>query len=313
VASGEDKSLECFPEKGDAQRLPDRDCWSSFADGCPPEGMQKQEPKFADHDFQSSARLGALIQEQPIRRSDGSGDPLAAVNSLRSHSLGDAGVISLQVTELSRIVLTEDISQAVTYLRAMQGHGLSLDVLCQDLLAPAARRLGEMWEQDLCHFADVTLALWRLQQVLRKFSEELPFEVPHRERVLTALLVGAPGEQHTFGLSMVMEYFRRAGWDLCGGPPVLLAELVGTVRDNWFDIVGFSVSSDKGLETLAFCIREVRLASRNPVIGVLVGGKVFVDQPELAVTVGADAIVLNVQQAPIHAEQLVANLAHRLG
>jgi methanogenic corrinoid protein MtbC1 len=255
------------------------------------------------------ARLARMIDGELLPRLMRSDEPSDIAEDPNGAFADGAEACSGPVAELARIVLASDFSVATAYVRTMNLNELSLEDLCSELLAPTARRLGEMWERDHCHFADVTLALWRLQQVLREFSEVLPSRTPRLEHALSALLVPAPGEQHTFGLSIVMEFFVRAGWDVCGGPPAFVGELRDLIRTNWFDVVGFSVSSDKGLEPLASCIREVRAVSRNPGIGVLVGGAVFSHHPELVAKVGADLMVVDGQQAPVQAERLVASFA----
>jgi methanogenic corrinoid protein MtbC1 len=254
------------------------------------------------------ARLSGMIDGELLPRLMGTHEPTEKSELPRGTFFDSANVLTAPVTELARIVLSSDFSIAAAYVRTQRLNERSLEDLCADLLAPTARRLGEMWEQDLCHFADVTLALWRLQQVLREFSEALPTRTPRLEHALSALLVPAPGEQHTFGLSIVMEFFVRAGWDVCGGPPTFVGELRDLVRTSWFDVVGFSVSSDKGLEPLASCIREVRAVSRNPGVCILVGGAVFSHHPQLVAKVGADLMVVDGQQAPLQAERLLASL-----
>ena len=63
--------------------------------------------------------------------------------------------------------------------RACAARGLSVETLYLDLLAPAARLLGEMWDDDHCDFATVTVALGRLQRLLRELSPAFGTEVEH--------------------------------------------------------------------------------------------------------------------------------------
>jgi methanogenic corrinoid protein MtbC1 len=89
--------------------------------------------------------------------------------------------------------------------------GVALDSIYIDLLGPAARRLGEFWEDDRVSFADVTIALGRLQHVVRELSlhgqNELPSSVGR-----SALFAAAPGEQHTFGLVIIEEFLELRTW-----------------------------------------------------------------------------------------------------
>jgi len=210
------------------------------------------------------------------------------------------------VAELGRLLLTDRFDAAFSFIGKMQGRGASIETLYLDLLAPTARHLGDLWTQDLCHFADVTMGLCRLQQVLHEFSPAFLHEVPVLEGGRRALLVSVPGEQHSFGVTMVAEFFRRAGWDAWTGAPASCDALVRMVRTQRFAVVGFSISCDRQLDALASSIRMVRRSSRNRSIGVLVGGRVFVEHPEMVALVGADATAADGRQAPVQAENLLA-------
>jgi methanogenic corrinoid protein MtbC1 len=214
-----------------------------------------------------------------------------------------------EVAELARLVLAHDAVVAAAYVEAMRTQGATLESLYLELLAPAARRLGELWEADLCDFSEVTLGLGRLQQVLRELGPAFRGEAARPENGRRALLAPTPGEQHTFGLVMVAEFFLRAGWDVCAGPAAASRDLPGLVRSDWFDVVGLSLGSEVRLDALATCIRSIRRASRNQAIGVMVGGPVFVQRPECVALVGADATALDGQQALLQAENLLALLA----
>lgn len=214
------------------------------------------------------------------------------------------------VKELANTVLTSNFSVAASRVDEMRPKGASLDHICFELLAPAARLLGKMWEDDRLDFAEVTIGLWRLQQLLHEYSVTAPREACRKQRGLRVLLLPAPGEQHRFGLSIVMEYFRREGWEVHGGPAGSLAELRDLVHDSWFNIVGFSVGGTARLKPLAGWIRTVRKVSRNPGVGVMVGGKMIDEHPELVAQLGADVTAGDGRQAPQIAERLLAALAH---
>jgi hypothetical protein len=62
------------------------------------------------------------------------------------------------VVQFTELVLTHH-EPALAILRSLAERGATAHELCLDLLAPAARRLGEMWNTDCCDFTDVTIAL----------------------------------------------------------------------------------------------------------------------------------------------------------
>jgi methanogenic corrinoid protein MtbC1 len=183
---------------------------------------------------------------------------------------------------------------------------MSLPSIYLDLLAPAARMLGAMWDEDRCSFADVTVAVSRMHQVLLHFSPCFCANVAEStENAHRALIVPVPGEQHTFGLFMVVEFFRRAGWNIWSGSPATPSDLFGVVSANAFELLGYSVAADRHLGQLKEQLSAIRKRSRNPNIKILVGGQAFSDDPELFREVGADASAADGMQAVQVAERLV--------
>jgi methanogenic corrinoid protein MtbC1 len=210
-----------------------------------------------------------------------------------------------QVQELTDLVLGRGESAAVAYVEAMREGGAAAEALYLDLLAPAARRLGVMWEEDTCDFTEVTVGLWRLQSAMRELSPSFLDQRAGRTDGARILLVPLPGESHTFGLSMVYEFFRRASWNAWSGPVQDSAELAAMVRTQHVDVVGFSLSCDERLETVYSEIRAVRRASSNPGLAVMVGGPPFVGNPLLAAQLGADGTATDGRQAVAQAQALV--------
>ena len=184
--------------------------------------------------------------------------------------------------------------------------GMTVGDLYLNLLAPAAQELGRMWDEDLCSFTDVTVAVGRIQRVLRALSPAFGQEVDYPQNGRRVLLLPAPGEQHTFGLTIVAEFFRRAGWEVVGDSEARTADPAALVRSEWFDVIGISVGSDARLDWLKSGIGAIRNASRNRSIGVLVGGPSFAADRERVREVGADGTASDGQQAPVMAEQLLA-------
>lgn len=217
-------------------------------------------------------------------------------------------ISAADVKDLVRMVLLPDDRPARASVEAMRLRGIPVETLFIDLLAQAARHLGELWEEDLCNFADVTVGVGRLQQAMRDLSPGLVTRAPSGAQPRRILLLPSPGEQHTFGLVMVGDFFRSAGWDVAGGPLACL-DIEGLVRREWYDVAGFSLASDVHLPRLAPAITAVRKASRNPRIGILVGGPMFLRQAGLAAEVGADAVAINGSLAPEIADKLVETRA----
>ncbi len=208
------------------------------------------------------------------------------------------------VTELVRLLLAHDTGVGSAYVETVRQRGASLEMICLDLLAPAARELGLLWEEDECDFMQVTVGLCRLHQVLRDLSPAFGIEDFEHEADRRILLSPYPGDQHTFGITVVAQFLRRAGWDVWHEFPRNNAELLELTRQNWFAAIGLSVGSEARLDDVAATISAVRQASRNRAIGVLVGGPILVHKPELAASIGADATAADGRQAVQQAERI---------
>ena len=193
-----------------------------------------------------------------------------------------------EIATLAPLALAVEADALLAHIEAVLRRGVSIDTVMVDLLAPTARLLGEFWEDDRCDFVDVTMGLWRLQEVVHEIAARKP-----AERMLAigghrALFASMPGDQHNFGTVVIDELFRRDGWvtDRMSGAET--PDLIKRVAAHWFDLVGLTVSCDAHIAPLTSVIVALRNVSRNPRVCIMVGGRVFSTDPELAFRVGAD-------------------------
>ena len=220
----------------------------------------------------------------------------------------DASVRADDRQDFLTSVLGADEDAASALVHELVERGVRVESVYLDLLAPTAVHLGTMWETDECDFLEVTIALGRLQRVLRELSGRFVATGSPETVAGSALLSSIPGEQHTLGIFMVAEFLLRDGWGVQVGTPATSDELLTLVRDEWFDVVGFSAACDTRLLKLRHEIANVRRHARNPRLVVLVGGRVFVDNPELVARVGADGYAPTAADAPRCARQLLERL-----
>jgi methanogenic corrinoid protein MtbC1 len=202
------------------------------------------------------------------------------------------------VASFGQLILTRNEAQALAFITDMRSKGAPVEAIYLDLLAPAARYLGELWENDLCDFTDVTIGLGGLQKMLRELNSEVEQSRHPIPNGLSILLVPTPGEQHTFGLSMVAELFRKQGWEVVGGPYDLDDSPQALVGQRTFDVVGFSLATAINLPNLTAAIAAVRKASKNKAVCIMVGGPLFAANPDGVSVLGADLVTSDAHQAP---------------
>jgi len=211
---------------------------------------------------------------------------------------------AVEIQAMVHALIDDSDERIVALVQQLRRRGVSVATVYLDLLTPAARELGELWEQDRVDFATVTVSLGRLQRLLRQLSPDFGSEVQHPRHGRRVLLTQPDTEQHMFGLSMVAEFFRRDGWDVLGGVAGVGIDATAWTRRDWFDAVGFSIGSEHGLPWLRDTISQVRKLSRNRGVVVLVGGPIFSMHPQWASDVGADATT-DGRSAPLIAETIL--------
>jgi methanogenic corrinoid protein MtbC1 len=211
-----------------------------------------------------------------------------------------------RVDRFAHLIIAEDVGEAVSFIEALIEAGAGLEDIYLDLLAPTACLLGKFWEDDTCCFTDVTLGLIRLHQILSSLSPSFLSEGGGHGHMHRAIIAPMPGDRHTFGLVMVVDFFRRAGWDVVGWPLAVGDRIEEIVRGNRFDLVGLSLSDERQLDLAKSFIAAIRRASCNRSVVVIVGGRVFNHHPEFVQQVGADGTAEHGLQAVENAENLVA-------
>jgi len=211
------------------------------------------------------------------------------------------------IEQFAHLALGQDDRAPFLHVEELVAKGVSVESIFLDLLAPTARHLGTLWESDATDFANVALGVSRLQRIMRQLGENFQSGGGQGggESILLTII---PGEQHSFGLSMVAEFFRRAGWNLCTGPFSSHRELTSLVHNHWFDVIGFSVCSDRRLDELKKDIRDIRHDSRNRNVGIMLGGPMVIAQPDLVASMGADMMSADAMTAPQEARGLIEQM-----
>lgn len=221
-------------------------------------------------------------------------------------SLGRPAIDTARVELFARILIGRERGvDPTSFVADLQATGTAVEAIYLHLLAPAARYVGALWDYDQCTFFDVTIALGTLHRIMLSISAGFRVEHCRIDLARRVLLVQAPEGQHTFGLGMVAEFFRRGAWTVDLAPSASDDTLSRAVQADWFTVVGFSVACDPSLDTLAETIRIVRQSSSNPSVGILVGGPAFTNHPDQVARVGADGMATDAINAVLEAERFV--------
>jgi hypothetical protein len=225
--------------------------------------------------------IDALVHPQPEFGDSGDGAVQRIWHAPRSAAADLAGLLQ-----------HFDPLDSSHFVDALIEQGAGLEPLFREVFEPAARRLGGLWEDDLCDDFGVAAALGRLQVEARRLSAVLCDDTVARHPGHAVLVVSQPGEMHGLGRTMGSELFLRDGWDVICEIPRNNNVLLELVHETWFDVLDLSVSTalrrDQQLATIRATIDATRSASRNPRLAIIVDGRSFFEQPAAYQIVGAD-------------------------
>lgn len=172
-------------------------------------------------------------------------------------------------------------------------------ILADVYIPEAARRMGKQWEDDAASFSDVTIAVARLQAILREIGVDWSADEGARGRDATMLLILPSGEQHTLGAMVIASWLRRQGISVCLRIAPDVSDLLCLMATHRFDGAMISVACEDKLEACAKLVKTLKGASGGA-MPVAVGGVVLAEIGERKNDLGAD-IVTNDLSAAIEA------------
>ena len=231
-----------------------------------------------------------------------------ANSSLESLAIpGQRKILGAEIDLLSGLAINGNQQSCIDLIQKLIAKQVSIESIYLDLIPRTARKLGELWEQDVVSFADVTIGLWRLQHVLYELTKDFQLKNSMPIENLNALLIPAPKSQHTLGLFIVAEFFRKAGWRVWGEPNLSLEQINNLIFSQWFDVIGISIGYSDQLVGLNELIASLRSRSMNAHVSFMVGGPLYNSDPELFDEIDAEIKSGDANEAIRIAEIIVSN------
>lgn len=213
----------------------------------------------AQGDTEYARSLSALIESEIIPRlmvAHSSVTPAMAMES-------SAEIGSDEIEDFAPLVMQIEADALLAHVEAILARGVAIDTVLVDLLAPAARSLGELWEDERCDFVEVTMGFWRLQEVVHELSRRLPARqqaVAEGRRAPTAAL---PDDRSGVAAKAADEIFRRDDPPTDRLSAAETVDLLQRVKDDWFDTIELTVSCDCHKARSPARASELRNASRS--------------------------------------------------
>jgi MerR family transcriptional regulator, light-induced transcriptional regulator len=164
--------------------------------------------------------------------------------------------------------------------------GIDLRTFYLEVFQPTLREVGRLWQENELSVAEEHLATAITQSAMLDVYSAADLPASNGRLVIAAC---TEAERHEIGLRMLCDFLDLEGWETVFlGATVPAESLVEMIRDRRPDAVALSASIAPHLPHLKAVIAEIRAAMGADGPLILVGGRPFLDRPELAEAVGAD-------------------------
>lgn len=165
--------------------------------------------------------------------------------------------------------------------------GLDVRALYMEVFQPSLREVGRLWQDGEMTVADEHLATAITQGAMAHVYDALIVAGADSGPLLLA--AGAEAERHDVGLRMLADLLEMEGWRVVYlGSSVPIDSLVAMVREKKPAVLALSASLAPHAPQIRLAIRSVRDAMGKDQPLIIVGGRPFLADPDLAERVGAD-------------------------
>jgi excisionase family DNA binding protein len=191
-------------------------------------------------------------------------------------------------------MLAGDVAGAWSVVEAALAGGAEPKDVYVTILTPALASIGEKWINGEVDVAEEHLASAVAARIIGRLGPRFARRGRPRGTIITAM---PPGERHGFGLSMLSDVLRGAGYSVLDlGPDTPIPSLIAALtRTEDVSAVCISVVFDERMEAAGEMVAAAK-QEVGPHVPVLVGGRA-VTSSETARALGADGYARDPDQA----------------
>lgn len=201
-----------------------------------------------------------------------------------------------QLFALTEAYIAFDEAERHEILARIMKHGVSAHDVIEDVVPATARYMGELWATDKLSFADVTIGTARLQETVRSIGVR-QVDSGNADPAGPAIMLVVPRiEQHTLGIFVVAEQFRRLGVRVHMTLGNNQAEILRLIRLHSFAMVGVTASCRRTLASVRDLVKTIRTGVPR-ITPVVVGGPVTDLGLDIIAMTGADYVAGNAEEA----------------
>lgn len=189
--------------------------------------------------------------------------------------------------------VSDDAKAGAAIISGLRADGVMPEDIYLKQLAAAARMLGDMWVNDEMTFSQVTVGTGRMFAIMRSMRHLFEPTIPVQDK--TAIFASVPGEDHTLGVHMAADMFRKDGWEISLKVGMDHDQLVTEIQQAPSGIVGLSISGEHSIEALSRLVVALHIACPHAIL-LVSGSNVDEVQPILSL-MGLDGVASTIEEA----------------
>lgn len=182
--------------------------------------------------------------------------------------------------KLADLLLAGDSVAAWEFIKEEQ----SSRAIYQELITPAMRHIGLLWEHNRISVADEHVATAVCDMLISRLGYEKAQQAPQTPGRKAAFLC-LEGERHYLGLKMAYQLFSEYGWDSKYFGPDLPLDFAVQSLEKWQpEVIGLSVTIVHNLPKLGGYVDQLLAMPHAPslLIGSRLAGKYNLDSHQMA-------------------------------
>ncbi|WP_299849888.1 hypothetical protein [uncultured Roseovarius sp.] len=206
---------------------------------------------------------------------------------------------SPSTTELQNFcmaLISDDDKAAAEIIIGVRAEGMPAELIYLKYLSAAARMLGEWWNEDRANFVEVTVGTGRMVAIMRGMRHLFTPTVSATNR--SAVFASVPGEDHTMGVRMAADLFRKDGWEISLKIGLNHDALIREIELTPNSIIGLSIGGRHSIDALTRLVVALHICCPNAPL--LVCGQDIRSMKPLLSLLGLDGVAYDVEDAKKH-------------
>jgi methanogenic corrinoid protein MtbC1 len=178
------------------------------------------------------------------------------------------------ITKVLQAVLTQGQFVGERLLEDLTEARVGRNEIVDSYIPACAKALGDLWDDDKIGFAQVTIAVSRLQSLLTIVAPPWNHDDRTGREAPNVMLLMLEGDTHTLGPHIATAQLRRLGASVQVRFGPTTEDLIDLLRYDRYDLMLFSCSRMQGLETIGKLVKRVR-QEFDSVPPIVLGGSIL--------------------------------------